>query len=1009
MTIQEALTFLNNSIYTVIENLKVEVWVSPEPVLYENRLTGKHLVLKKGDKWGSLFDCGWFHFTGNIPEISKSVIPVLLIDVNGELLLVDDNGYPIRGLTNKSSTFDYKLGEPVKRVFRLPEAAKAGDSFDYWADAGCNDLFGELKENGTLKQADIALCNEGIRCIYYDFEFLINLMNGLPEEDQLHKRIETVLEGISSSLADLSAATLTSASGILRDFLEQQPPRDELLISAIGHSHLDLAWLWPIRETRRKIGRTLSTVFELMERYPDYIYGCSQPQLLAWVKEDYPDLYRRFKQKVTEGRIEIQGAMWVESDTNMPTGESLVRQIIVGKRFWKEEFNIEIDNLWLPDVFGYSGALPQILKQTGIKYFSTMKLSWNTINKFPFFSFHWKGIDGSTVLAHMLPEETYNGPARPKSVLKIIDNYNEKNISNHALMVFGIGDGGGGPGAEHLERLGRMKCMAGLTMVKQEKISDFFPVWASESEKFPTWEGELYLEKHQGTYTTEGLSKWYNRKMELNLRKMEFTSVLAMNYSAKNYPAKKLEELWKETLLYQFHDILPGSSIKRVYDESWKRYSDMLAETELGIWEAEQDMIKCAGLISEETTKINNEECAIMAFNSLSWKITKWVFLNNRWTRITIPSMGYAVQKIGRNQQADYELTWDSSFMENQLIRIEFEDDGSILSVFDKENDYEVLVPGSRGNKFTVYNDTGDVWDFPEDYRSGDIEQFYLSESTIEKNGPELINHQLYRYSKSIIRQDIVLTDGERRIDFCTKISWSNPGRMIRTSFPVDIPSGIAKCEVQFGAIERPVHSNTSWDAAKDEISAHTWVDISNNGYGAAILNDSKYGHRVKDRILDLCLLRSVPYPGPVEGFTDLGEQNFTYSLFPHQGNYSEGGVVQAAHELNSPPSVYQIKEAAENCDRSFFSTGDPSLIISSIKKAEDSDDVIVRLYESAGKRVSTWLKAEMLQPGSKSSAVPVKATLVNLLEEFQKSLSIKNGRIELKVKPYGIITIRLG
>jgi len=1008
MTIDEAYKYLNSSIYLLVGKLHSEVWLTEEPVSFKNRLTGKHKILTVGDKWGSLFDSGWFHFSGNIPDSNNSMIPVLLIDINGELLLVDGKGNPIRGLTNKTSTFDRSLGEPAKRVFRLPETVRADGSIDYWADAGCNDLFGELKENGVLKQADVAFCNEDIRRIYYDFEFLISLMEGLSKDDQLFKRVEAVLEEAAGRLTGLSENILTEVSEILGKFLNQQSSQSRILISAIGHSHLDLAWLWPLRETRRKIGRTLSTVLELMERYPDYVYGISQPQLLVWVEEDYPDLYQRIKQKINAGRIEVQGAMWVESDTNLPTGESLVRQIIYGKKFWKEKYGLEIDNLWLPDVFGYSGALPQILKLSGVKYFSTMKLSWNSINKFPYHSFIWKGIDGSTVLTHMLPEATYNSPANPGSILKIMDNYHEKEVSGHALMAFGIGDGGGGPGAEHLERLKRMKNMTGLPRVMQRKIADFFSDWASQSEMFPTWEGELYLEKHQGTYTTESLSKYYNRKMEINLRKMEIISVLSMIYKGQTYPTARLEGLWKEVLLYQFHDILPGSSIKRVYDESWKRYSFMFNETGHYIQEAEKGLIRIFGFIPVETDTGINEDSAIIAFNALSWAISKWISYKTRWARMTIPSMGYAVKKFDKNDNPGCNLTWNSSSMGNEFIRIQFSNDGSIISVFDKENNYEVIIAGSKGNKFSVYKDEGDAWDFPEDYRTGETDQLVLSESFVERNGPQVITHQIYTYAKSILKQDIILRDGERRIDFRTKISWFETGKMIRTSFPVDIPSGKAFCEIQFGAIERPVHSNTSWDLAKDEISAHSWVDISNNSYGVAILNDSKYGHRVKDRILDLCLLRSVPYPGPVKGFTDLGEHAFTYSLYPHTGNYSEGGVVQAAHELNYPPAVYQIEGDAENCDRSFFSTGDSSLIISSIKKAEDSNSVIIRLYESSGKRVSTWLKAEMFQPGSNSSELPIKAALVNLLEEFQKPLSIRNGRIELRVKPYEIITIRL-
>ncbi|MCK5736821.1 MAG: alpha-mannosidase, partial [Spirochaetaceae bacterium] len=700
MTLQDTLIFLKDSIYTVVGELTTEVWVNNVPVHFRQRLTGEYKTLSKGDKWGSLFDCGWFHFTGRIPIVENQEVPVLLIDVNGELLLIDNKGKALRGLTNQSSTFDKNLGEPVKRVFRLTTSVCKGNLIDFWADASCNDLFGELKGNGTLKQADVALCREDIRRIYYDFESLISLMAGIQKEDQQYQKIKSVLDKLSFVLVGLSETGVSEAISILESFYSCNQSSSNFIITAIGHSHLDLAWLWPIRETRRKIARTLSTVFELMDRYPDYVYGISQPQLLTWVKTDYPDLYLQLKEKVNEGRIEALGAMWVESDTNLPSGESLVRQIFYGKRFWKDEFGLDIDNLWLPDAFGFSGGLPQILKLSRVDFFSTMKLSLNRVNKFPFHSFHWKGIDGSTVLAHILPEETYNSPASPGSIYKIVENYQEKEISNHALMVFGIGDGGGGPGAEHLERLDRMNRIAVPACVRQEKVVDFYSDWASESENFPAWEGELYLEKHQGTYTTEGLSKWYNRKMEWNFREWEFIAVLGMLFLNCKYPSELIEESWKEILLYQFHDILPGSSIKWVYDESWQRYGILMNDTEDYIKKSVEAFIKSAGYVPEDNG------FSVMGINSLSWEISRWVFLSNSWLRITIPSMGYSVLSDAREELTESEFSWMNSSMENKKIRVKFNIDGSLCSVFDKEFNREFLKPEGKGNFFSIFNDS---------------------------------------------------------------------------------------------------------------------------------------------------------------------------------------------------------------------------------------------------------------------------------------------------------------
>ncbi|RPJ39346.1 MAG: alpha-mannosidase, partial [Chloroflexi bacterium] len=547
------------------------------------------LALAIGDSWGGLFDCAWFHFSGRIPESATGLPVVLILDVNGEMLVVDSLGNPLRGLTNGSSVYDYSLGTPGKRILPVTSRAEAGQIIDVWADAGCNDLFGNLQNNGTVKEAFIAVCNEEVRGLYYDYEVLLDFLKVLPPNSPRYHQVLTALNDATWRLAHgCTNVEAQAARARLAPVLARRGGDPMLNISAIGHAHMDLGWLWPIRETKRKGARTFATALENMERYPNYIFGASQPQLFQWMKEDYPELYERIKQKISEGRIEPQGAMWVEADTNLSGAEALVRQVLLGKRFFQKEFGAEINYLWLPDVFGYSAALPQILKKSGVDYFMTQKMSWNQVNIFPHHSFYWQGIDGSAVLAHMLPEETYNSPAGPRAVMKIEDNYKDKGVSEHALMLFGIGDGGGGPGEEHLERLERIQNLAGLSPVRQETAACFFEQWAKDAERsdgtarsfgtrgFPAWVGELYLERHSGTLTTEAKNKWYNRRMEQALRELEWTAIFA----GGEYPSARLEAIWREVLLYQFHDILPGSSIKRVYDESLARYREMFEEVE---------------------------------------------------------------------------------------------------------------------------------------------------------------------------------------------------------------------------------------------------------------------------------------------------------------------------------------------------------------------------------------------------------------------------------------------
>ncbi|MGE5224610.1 MAG: alpha-mannosidase, partial [Omnitrophica WOR_2 bacterium] len=473
---------IEKAIYTVVAPLSITAWRTTEPVPYSQRKIGKKLDLNIGDRWGDLFDSAWFHFTGKIPSSAKGQPVVLLLDVNGEMLVVDQEGAPLRGLTNVASTYDYSLGLPGKRVLPITSQAQEFEIIDIWADAGANDLFGNLSQNGVIREASIAICHEHVRSLYYDFEFLLDFLKVLPPDSVRFAQILRALNDARWALASgYTDETVSQARQPLKAMLDKRGGDASLVISAAGHAHIDLAWLWPLRESKRKLARTYATVLANMEKYPHYIFGASQPQLFQWMKESYPALYERVRQRVQEGRFEPQGAMWVEADTNLSGGEALVRQLLLGKRFFQQEFGVDMHYLWLPDVFGYSAALPQILKKAGVDFFMTQKLSWNQINHFPLYSFHWTGIDGTRILAHMLPEETYNSPAAPRSVVKIEKNYAQKDVSDRCLMLFGIGDGGGGPGEEHLERLSRLKNLAGLSPVIQEPARNFFEQWKKDA------------------------------------------------------------------------------------------------------------------------------------------------------------------------------------------------------------------------------------------------------------------------------------------------------------------------------------------------------------------------------------------------------------------------------------------------------------------------------------------------------------------------------------------------
>ena len=1018
--LRRALDLIGQAIYTKIGELTLEAWRTEEPVPFEERQTGQHLDLEVGDPWGDLFDCAWFHFTGTVPEEAAGHKTVLLLNVNGEMCVVDEEGVPLRGLTPVASQYDYSLGEPAKRVFILAEPAQGGEPIDLWADAGANDLFGNLKNEGRVAQTAIAVCDDTIRALYYDFEVLLDFLDVLPEESPRYQQVRTALSDVTHRLydglgGDLRAVAL-EARERLAPLLAQKGGDPSLKISAIGHAHMDLAWLWPVRETKRKGARTFATVLDLLDRYPNYRFGASQPQYFLWMKETYPTLYGKIKEKVAEGRIEPQGAMWVEADTNVSGGEALVRQLIQGKRFFKEEFGVEIDYLWLPDVFGYSAALPQILKLADVPYFSTQKLSWSLINVFPHHSFHWQGLDGTEVLTHMLPEETYNSPAAPRSVRKIEENYKESGVSHHSLMIYGIGDGGGGPGMEHLERLDRIENLAGLSPVTQEPVAAFFKTWATEADRFPTWVGELYLERHEGTLTTEARNKWYNRKMELALRDLEWTAVLAKAITGADYPAERLQTIWREVLLYQFHDILPGSSIKRVYDESLARYAAMYEEVQGHI--AERDAALAQWIDTSAA------EAPVVVQNSLPWERTSWVRIRDGWQQVTVPAMGYKVVDASEERAVDpvapETLTATETRLENDVLRATFADDGTLTSLYDKRLNREVLQPGGAGNRLAVYTDLGDAWDFPMDYAAQTPRTMALISAEAEVEGPSAVLTQTYRLGHSEVTQRIVLTTGRARLDFVTHIHWREIKSMLRTSFPVAVHAEEATYEIQFGHLRRPTHRNTTWDLAKDEVCAHKWADLSQRDFGVALLNDSKYGHKIKDGVMDLDLLRSAPYPGdnrhlndevvpgePHPGYTDQSDHEVTYALYVHAGDPIEGSVVQEGYDLNVPLRITETDAhpGAGPTQTSFLSLDDPNVVVEAVKQAEDDDDIVIRLYEAGGGNVRTTLDL-----GFAAQAVEE----VNLMErsidtpQWAVTMSGDRTQVALTFRPFEIKTLKV-
>ncbi len=968
-TIHVTLEKIRAGIYTKIGELDVECFKSKEPLPYGKRTEGEHLKLSRGDKWGDLFDCAWFHFYGAVPETAKGKRVVLQLDVSGEGLIVDENGDPVRAITVVEQPFDSRIGLAGKRVVDFCDCALGGETVDFWMDAGCNCLFGSLRNDGTLVQADICLIDEKRRELFYDMQVLINLLTCLDEKQARYRSVYKALCECKSILVNFTPEEIERADALLKTELNKKGGTPTLTLNAIGHSHLDLAWLWPIRETIRKGARTFSTVLTLMDKYPDFKFGASQPQLYAWIKEYYPALYERVREKIKEGRWEVQGCMWVEADMNLIGGESMVRQIIYGKGFFKKEFGIDVKHLWMPDVFGYSAALPQILKKSGCKYFMTQKLSWNLYNKFPYYSFIWQGIDSSEVLAHMLPEETYNSPLAPESVYKAEKNYNEAGDCDEALVLYGIGDGGGGPGPEHLERAKRLTNLAGLCPVKQGFAEPFFERLEKNRGKLNRWCGELYFERHQGTFTTQARNKKYNRQAEILLRELEFALIL----SGEKYPAEELEKIWKEVLLYQFHDIIPGSSIKRVYDESCARYEILLK--------------RINELIENCYSNLSN---GLTAFNSLSWEREVLIENDGKYYIEKIPSMGFCNVK---NRIGSFKVKAGKGSIENQFIKVKFNKNGSICEIIDKTAERQILSQNS--NVYSVYQETNaDCWDIDVDYANKKIGEFKLVSQEFFVRKAYAICEQEYEYNASKLKVTLSLAHNAKRVEVFVDADWHENCSMLRTAVNTNIVTDHATFEIQYGKISRANNNNTTWQKAQFEVSAHKWVDLSEADYGVSLLNDCKYGYKVKGSTIDINLLRSQNYPG-VDA--DRGTHTFKYAIYLHNGNDYTGNVVKEAYDFNYPVRLVQGHGNIKNEFGSIFSISEGA-VIETVKKAEDGNDIILRIYEPNGASVKVKLQ---------TNRVFSNAYECDLLENIISELHI-NDSVDFNLKPFEIFTLRL-
>lgn len=907
--------------------------------------------------------------------------------------------------------------------------------------------YSNSSDNSNFFHLDVGEYCEDVASLYYDMKVPFEAAD-LLTEDRL-ERVEAlkVLNRCAGLLDTRSLGTpafresVKAAAEYLRHHYYEKRRGAQVTVHSIGHTHIDVAWKWPLKQTRQKTVRSFQTVLNLMDRYPEYKFMSSQPQLYQYVKEAAPKLYERIKEKIREGRWEAEGAMWLEPDCNLASGESLVRHILYGRKFFEEEMGADPNEvLWLPDVFGYSAALPQIMRKSDLSYFMTTKLGWNEYNQFPYDTFMWKGIDGSEVLTYLITTRdywtegekkkkspfstTYNGRQNASQIMGTWQRYQNKDVSRDVLTCYGYGDGGGGPTEEMLEQSRRLEYgVAECPRTRQTFVKDFFHILEQniDKDRLPSWNGELYLEYHRGTYTSMAQNKKYNRRCEFLLGDAEFYSVLAEllggNYE---YPADELENSWKLLLLNQFHDILPGSSIRQVYEDSTVQYEEVTAS-------CQRIIHKAKSVISD-----NTEGCGgtagkgIMVWNSLSFPRSGIVSIEGDivcdaglsqkaadGSRIylvsEVPAKGYRIYAGQMEHQADgdvFEEVRTGSRGQISGIRtlyfdVDFDDAANIVRLYDRRERRSLLQPGQKGNQMLVYEDRPmefDAWNIDPSYEERMWKFDGLLEFKVLENGP--VRGSLYikrSFENSVVlEQEICFYRHTGRIDFKTNVEWNAHQLLLKTAFPMDILCNEANYEIQFGNVKRPTHQNTSWDKARFEVCVHKWADISEAGYGVAMLNDCKYGMDIHDSVMRLTLIKSGIFPNPE---ADQGHHTFTYSLYPHQGDYRSARVVQDAYDLNCPLEADTVTGKMSS-EYSFMKLSEENVIADTVKLSEDGKGVVLRFYEAHGKRTRVHAELPWAEHGT--------AAECDLMEQELEDAMDCEGTLEFEIKPFEIKTIKI-
>lgn len=1010
------------------------VWFRDGKFTYEQREEGTWLPFDtEHDTWGYADCYAWMKHSFTVPtRFAGRPVYYQILPQEGKKwawgspqALLYANGEALQGFdSNHTRT-------------RLLDCAQGGEHYEMLLNlyAGGRDYEGKIGTRLRLLSVD-----DEVEKLYWHLRTPLEVAN-LKEPDELARihLLQTLNEAVSLVSFHLPYGedfleSVREATAYLEKELYGKREM-EATVSAVGHTHIDVAWLWRLRQTRDKTSRSFATVLKLMEEYPDYRFMSSQAQLYEFIRQEHPAIFARIRESVRQGRWEPEGGMWVEADTNLSSGESLVRQFLVGKRFFRNAFGADCKILWLPDVFGYSAALPQIMKQCGINYFMTTKISWNEYDKLPYDTFLWRGIDGSEVLTHFIStmdtvkEEkdwitTYNGDLNPSQVIGCWQRYQQKDLNRDVLFAFGHGDGGGGPTHGMLERGRRMHMgIEGCPKVEFQFARDYFDRLQKDiagRKRLPRWVGELYFEHHRGTLTAQASAKRWNRRSEFLYHDLETLESLVNLDHLSSYPSAALLEGWKVILLNQFHDILPGSSIREVYEDSQKQYEDLHRTGGRMLEKALQQASRRVGLARDSlllfnTLGFSRREVAEMQRPQhtgfllrdpqsgavLPWQKTfdgKIIFISPE-----VPAKGYcAISVEAGEQRQTTPLTATLREMHTPFFDLTFDEAMQIASLIDRRTGRSVAPQGEPLNRLIVYEDR------PFEHRAWNVQAYYTEKSWVLSDvshaevlecGPVRAVVLVERkFLHSVIRQYITAYAELDRIDIRNEIDWDDSYLLLKADFPVDVNAVKATFDIQFGNIERVTHENTLWDFAQFESCAHKWADLSDNSFGLAVLNDCKYGYSAKDGHIALTLLRSANDPQPKQ---DCTHHTFTYSLYPHAGPAAISRVVQEGYSLNCP--LYTMFSNAQKGawpERFSLACVDAdNIILETVKRAEDSDALILRLYE-------TWNRAT--DCSIRFGRLMEMAAQCDMMEENEALLQVEGNRLRLHFRPFEIKTLKV-